>query len=501
MKHFTKILIFLILGFSNILSAQTSFNLVEAKYEKAIRRLEFAKDVEFSFPDQNARSLLNEAASMLDNAKSYLDANRILLANRSIDSANLLIDSALRTLLANPIRRQREKLIDLLQHAESIIIDSGNKKAEQLLRNAKDHQTKAAESYQQQQYQLALEHFRLAFFLVNKAIEVAENENKNSEEQVRDEKERLDQLLNKARDAVAGGDNSSAKQLLQLAEKQILKIQSAVLNKNYATALDHYHKATRLLLRVIDISSGKEEKLAVIAYDDVIALDDLIERIEQKIEQSPAGDNSRLSLLLDRIYELQQKAHDALEINDYQVAQFNVQMARNVIERIMQITEKNPADQSQTRIMDELSQLKLNLEEIASIVNESQNQEAKILLDLAYKAQNQAQTLFERRRLQLALGAITISNKFAFAAEKIALEPESEQTDKNTIKMKLERIEQQITNYQSKKADMPPISILLLNEADKMYKIASDSYNQNLYVVAKKCSEIAQRYLSKILAP
>ena len=497
MKNLIKILIITLLLIPELLVAQ-NYSLIQSKYEQAVRRLEFTKDVEVSFPNSEAHELLRNAEKYLNSAQSYISSTNYLLANRQIDNAILLINNALKILLNNPIRRQREKLNELFQYAENIVLNSGNKKAEQLLQEAQKNRNKAIGSYKNGRYQLALEHFRLAFYLVNKAIEIAENQGINIQEKIQQEKERLEQLYNKAKEAVENSQNQTAQRLFRHAEKQIRSTRKATNNRNYTQALEHYHKATRLLLRVIDIASGKEEKLAITAYDDVAALDELIDRIKDKVETGNIKNNKRISFLLDRTLEFQQKAHNALEEKQFETAQFNVRMARNLIERALQILNKNKGDRFARRTKDELDQLNVNLEEISSVVNESGNEEAILMLDLAYTAQKRAHVLFETGRQRLVLGAIAIASKLAFAAEQLVLNPVGSSENENIIQRNLERLEQSISDLKSRRQQLSTIDKLFLKEAEKCYSLALDAFDNGFLNVTEECIEIARRYLNKI---
>ncbi|MBD3290746.1 hypothetical protein GF337_18210, partial [candidate division KSB1 bacterium] len=277
----------------NSLAAQTGSEL-KRKYEITINRLEFARDVQVSFPNPNAGVLLAEAEKVLQKARMLFESRRFLMANRELDKANRLIINAVRLILTNPIKSQRKKLKERLLIAEKIVSDSRNRKAERSLSKAREHDKKAVAALRKNKYQLALEHIRLGIFMANQAIETAKNQNQNIREKMLEEKKRLDQLMQKAKDAVDNSQNPTASKLFQLAEKRLRKIRQLIDNNNYSQAIDQYHQLTRLLLRIIDIANGAGQKSELSIYEDVVRLDEMIENVSEQISERNLQDNQRV---------------------------------------------------------------------------------------------------------------------------------------------------------------------------------------------------------------
>ena len=419
------------------------------------------------------------------------------MANRQLDSANRFILNAVRLILTNPIKSQRKKLKELLLFAEKLVTDSGNRKAEQSLRKARDHDGKVNAAIQKNQYQLALEHIRLGIFMANQAIETAKNQNQNIREKVAEEKKRIEQLLQKAKDAVDKSKNPTALKLFQLAEKRLQKIPRLIDNKNYSQAIDQYHQVTRLLLRVIDITNGSGQKSEITIYEDLARLDEMIENVSEKVAANNLQKNKRVNFLMSQLSTYQQNAHQALEDHQLEKARFNVQMGQRLLERALQIANRRNQMKGVNRLADELRQLNLLIEEIGKIVDNSGNEEAKYMLNLARGARERANFLMQRRRNHLALAAIANSNRMAFAAERLAKEPESFKPEAKRIARRLEKMSQRIDEI-SDRQNMALRYRLLFNEIKKVYEIAQDSYKKGYLNVAEESLSILTNLLNKM---
>lgn len=490
------IYIFLSIFLSGQLFAQTEAEL-KRKYTAISDRLEFAQDILLSFPNPNARELLKEAEKLLKNARTLYDNQNYILANRQMDSANRLILNAIRLILTNPIQSQRKKLKELLLFAEKIVTDSGNRKAEQSLYKARDHDSKATAAIQKNQYQLALEHIRLGIFMANQVIEMAKNQDQTIREKVVEEEKRLGQLQQKAKDAVDTSKNPTALKLYQLAEKRIQKISQLIDKKNYSQAIDQYHQVTRLLLRVIDIANGSGQKSEITIYEDLARLDEMIENISDKISANDLQNNQRVTFLMDQLSAYQQNAHQALEDHQIDKARFHVQMGQRLLERALQIANRRNQLNGASRLSDELRQLDQLIQEVEKMVSDSGNDEAQYMLNLAHAARERADFLMQRQRNQLALAAIANSNRMAFAAERLVSEPDAFKPDSKRIERRLEKTGQQIDEI-SARQNLDLKSRLLFNEIKKVYEIALNSYKKGYLNVAEESLGILTNLLNKM---
>ncbi len=494
-KYLTYIFL-LIIFFSSNLFAQSE---AELKRKDTIisDRLEFARDVQLSFPNPNARELLNEAEKLLQNARSLYENQKYFMANRQLDSANRLILNAVQLILMNPIQSQRKKLKELLLFAEKLVTDSGNRKAEQSLRKAREHDAKVTAAIKKNHYQLALEHVRLGIFIANQAIETAKNQDQNIRQKVIEAESRIVQLRQKAKDAVDMNKNPTALKLFQQAEKRLQKIRQLIDNNNFSQAIDQYRQVTRLLLRIIDIANGSGQKSEITIYEDLVRLDEMIENVTEKVAANNLLNNKRVSFLLSQLSTYQQNAHEALEDNQVEKARFNVQMGQRLLERALQIANRRNRLNGVSSLSDELRKLDLLIEEIGKMVNESGNDEAQYMLNLARAAIERANFLMQRRRNQLALAAIANSNRMAFVAERLVTEPASFKPEAKRIERRLEKTGQQIDEIGARQ-NMDLRFRLLFNEIKKIYEIAQDSYEKGYLNVTEESLGILMNLLNKM---
>jgi len=473
--------------------------ILQRKYDKIVRRLEFARDIEITYPNASARTLISEAETMLLEAQTLQARQRILIANRRLERAEDIINKATRMILESPLHAQKKKLNALLQRANSDVPQSGNQKAGQVLQQSKDHEQKAIDAFRENDFQMAMQNMRLAIFFANKSLEILENQNTNVREKIDDEKQRLVVLRNRASELVAGSDNHTAKKLFKSAERQVDKIKQNLSENNYTQAIRHYHQATRLYLRIIDITSSNSNKLAIRTNEEIIALDELVESLQNSIPEAMIQENPRIALLFDRILEFQQKAHDALELKEYDNVSFNCQMAQNLVERILKFSNNPDVDSNEQKMDEDIDQLRIDLEEISIIVSKSDNEEAKELLDYAVRAKERAEILLEKGRKSLAAGAIAISNRLAFIAEQIAVDPSSIIIDKQTVATQMDKVKNRISKIQERQNKLTPKDALLLTEAEKIYAVTVHAYEKGFYIFASEGLQIIERYLTNIL--
>ncbi len=459
------------------------------KYKLVWKRLKFARDVQMSFPNEAAHQLLNNAEAELQRGRALAANRRLRLASRSVEQADLLIGEALKIILKNPINAQHERLKALLDRAETVARQTGNPKARQLLDDARDQHRKAKDLYASGRLEMALDHFRKALTLANQAIDTAEYEKADVQERARRERENLNQLLLKAKTSVESSQNPSALRLFRLAEKQLQLSQLQIENRAYASAIDHYHQATRLLLRVIDSASGADDKLSTGAFEEVASLDELIDNLQPKIDRSPFKNDERIIFLHGQILDYQQLAHESLEKDVYETALDHSQRARKLIERLLQSMELK--GEWGVSIGDELAQLEKHLEESKVLIEEKHHEEARAMLKIALDIRDQSIAFHNRNRPEMARASIEIAEQVAKAADRLVMETDLHSVDENVLKDELSRMEKKLANSET------TIDKIRSTMAHKFYSMAKDAFDAHYLHVTAECLNIARKVLKQ----
>jgi len=213
-KILQAIVLVLILSAAGEAQDPTGLVSVQASLKRLDEQLAFANELLASFPNQEAKQYIQMAQRAHDQAQLSVASNKPLQAAVNIRTANQWIDKAINLLVTVPFKRLRERLEDLLRHAERVVPASGNKEAERLLREAQKNSNQAYKSAQAGQYRLAMEHYRVATYLCERAIDVAVGPQGNLAERLAKERERFEELLDRARTAAFSSSNQTANQLL-----------------------------------------------------------------------------------------------------------------------------------------------------------------------------------------------------------------------------------------------------------------------------------------------
>ena len=312
------------------------------------------------------------------------------------------------------------------------------------------------------------------------------------------EREQVYQLLKRAKEIIDKSKNPTALNFYRLAEKQLQKTHSISNEKNYSLESENYQKATRLLIRAIDITKNTKKYLDNNVYNELATLDDMIESIRNKIELYNFQDNKRVMFLSNQIINLQNDAHNALDNKDYKTAKFHAQMAQKLVERALQILNKKSNYQTVDRLKDEMGQLEINLNSIEKKVNNTKNKEAQVLIKLANKAKNNAQRFLERGNHRLTIGAIAVANKFAFTAERLILANNVIQINNDELIIRIQNNQEIINQLNSKNILLTNRDKMFLREAKKRMLQTNDNFNKGFFVVTNECLDIVERILSRI---
>lgn len=501
MKFKIKILIFLILVSSSAMPKKTYAQRnkqLKIKYEETLKQLEFAQDAQASSNDPMAEDFLVSAEKSLRRARQQILNRRPLLANRSINEANNSIGQALKILFKEPLRQRRDKLEQLIQEAETLVKQSNNIEAQNTLERGLRHRTAAYQAFFENNFRKSLKQYNSAFYLIQKAIDIVKNSDTSTSQQAEDEAYRFQQFLSKNEQMLANSPNDAVQRNKQLALKQARKADEARQQGNFLAAIEHYHQATRLLLRALTIAQGNAEQSTVRAIDEISSLDELIDNIQDKIQFN--DDNENLSLLFTRIKQFQENAHLALDKADYKQAQTHAQSARYLIERIIyKSKEKNLSSPENTAL--DLSRLDTQINEISSRVLNHPNPEVHVLLKFAAASKNRAAQALKNNNFRLAAELIRVSTFFTTTADDLAQFGPMEGMTKELISQKLKQLENDYSQTQSQMSAATPAIKFCLAQTEKMTNLARENLAKGFLNAADACIQIGTDYLNRCQRP
>jgi len=465
------------------------------KLESTFNRLEFTRDLQVSFSDKSVEQEISDAEILLRRARRQLQNNRPVLANRSLNEANDRINIALRKLLKEPLKKQQQDLDSLIAAAKIIVADSQNPDAKNQLKIGIESRDAAHQYYRQNEFQMALKQISQAFFQVQKAIDKVKNNDQATKVKVAEEKAAFEKLLNQTEGSISSSAHSTVKNNYRQAIKLTGKAEEAQANQEFQQAIEYYHQATRLLLRALDLAEGKGDRTAVRAHEEVAALDELIDNFQNRVREDQQGD--RIAYLGTRILQLQQDAHVALENKNYKLALMNAQLARDLIQRLLNKAQSSRSDTDKF-LQDEFEQLGVDIEEIKTRATQSGQTEALVLLRYGEVAKQRGEQFLQNQNLRLARESILTANRFVFAADGLLRNEVSEPPTEDDVLHKIQTITADFESIRDdvKNSARPDVRIHV-QQAVKLISLAQENLGQGYFFVANECADQARTLFEK----
>lgn len=494
-----KSLISLILSFlfafwmhPDSLLAQHTRIIIDNELRKLDESLSFANELVLAFGNRQARQAIREAKKSMDKAIEQFRLNRLNRSRFFINQSYRSITFAMKITLKLAGGSLLDRLRDLIGQVEQVVEGCENKEAERLLKKAKKNQQMAIRAYKNQMVRETFEYYRIGTFLVKRALNLCDNKNKNLSDQFFEEKERFHQLLQKAENLLKENPSEKAVLLIQQARKQALQTQHAYNRGKYKQSLEHYYKATRLLLRAIEICEFQNmlprDRIESKAQNELTLLGELLESTEEKIAESK---NVRAKLLFHRAQRLRKEAQIAFNAGRFRISIRKSKMARNALDRTFQILKLNEPGLD-VRVENEIDKLNNDLKNVEEMVRNSENSEAVKCIELSKGFLNKSIQAFEGKNYYLALEGILLANRLMNLGEKLARSKEKGSIDKKKIEMRLREFDELILNTsQDIQSSDNPVAKNLLKQAQNLYEESKSALQENKLVFAKNILEVA----------
>jgi HEPN domain-containing protein len=497
MNKYIYIVTTIILLFTTAVEAQIKQQ-PASDYQHVQKRLRFANEMETTFPSGFARSLLNEAENRMKMARALRNKRRKVLLTRHLQRTDALINDALLIILKEPVTSQRQKLKEDFDEAEVIVRQGSSEKAQQVLLQARQAHAKAEDAFDSGDYQKGLEYYRRARFNVKKAIDLAQNTPSDLRIRVDSEKDQLNMLMEKARRALENNQDPNALELFEASERQMNLSQQEVEKGDYEAAIEHYHQATRLLLRIIDLAGETEGSRSTSIHDEVYALDALVKRVKGKWEGLPKNKRSQSSLLMDQILEAQRSAHQNLESGDLEAAQADVQKTRKLIERVSRTLETKPNARTGIIKSEALVELERSASDLKARARNSSDKEIIVMLDYAFQAIKRTYSFYSNNNALLAENSFTIAEVYTNSARRMLDNPDAPGIDKDALTRRLDNTYKRISEERRIESQLDQTNRLRLRTALKFYDLAADEFDAGNLRVSHVNITLADQSLNKI---
>jgi len=492
----TLLLFVLLMSLSKAGEAQdTRATITSQNYlQRLEQQLAFAKELLASFPNPQAKQLIHSAQQMRDQARVALAANRLAVASAKIRSAQQLVDKAISMLVRVPLERQQERLQELLIHAERVVPASSNKEADRLLRLAVKNRRQGDQAIKKGAYRMAMESYRVATFLAERAIDLAEGPKGNLQDQIRRERERFEELLQRARSVTFASGDENANRLLRKAERQVGSIKDAISRKDFRLALSLYYSTTRLLLRVIDIAEGKHVSKRERAVDEIESLRDLISVIKDRFGNL---NDRRINFLTERAERLYYQAQNDIEAQRYIKEMKKIERARNLLEQVLRKGSRSGSGLKENAER-ELERLRNDIMLLRERTRTKPRPVVNQLLNAAEQNVRDAEKWLSVGRTRLALEAILSGNRLVLAAENTK-RTKGGIINVDKIRKELDKLDRALSQAKSEPKTRSEIAKGLVKQAEEMRNRAFTAFEKRQLRLAHEYIQIANELIAKSL--
>lgn len=469
-------------------------NAIQHELEMLKQRIEALKEILHSFPNKNASDLLLQAESLGRKALTAFNNQNFTRAKQHIALANRLINEAMKLAMDNSVQRLKNRLEELMHRAENQVIGSGNREAERLVQEAKKSQFAAHSAQGQGQFARAVELYRQAILLLEKALKMAALTTTGpAVDLTHQEKARFEALAERALEAVRASKNQAAMNTYELALRQAKNAEHAWRAGNRELALKLYNAAFRLMLRALDQASthsaGNEEYLR----NELATVQELMRNAQDQLVDVKAP---RARFLLRRAEENVHKARRALNRKNVANARLFLNMARGFLRQLFRLAQQDRPDRDE-RLAEELASLQSDIVQMRGRAGNAE--QPGELLNFAESAARRAEKNYRRGLHQLAIQQILIAQRFLSRAER-ELAPQTSTVSVDMATKRMNRLQQMLGEIQDLTPGRPGAQgAELVREAQRLLRQARQNLRAGKARLAFEMADIGIELLRKAI--
>ncbi len=463
------------------------------------RLLESARQVLRAYENKAGRDFLIKAEALRKEIDQKILQRKLREALLLIREATAFAERAIKLGLEGPVQRLRAQLEELLRRAETEVLNSGNREAQRLLQEAKKNRDLGDQAGRLQNLK-AVEYYQIAIALAERALKLAGGGASSSPAELLNRaREYYANLEAQARESLRNCPNPAAQRLYHQAQKQIQSAEESFRRGEFVLAQQFYNGATRLLLRAIDLCRPQGAQNAETLKKDLQVLRENINTAE---EQAGSGD-PRARALLDWAQRLALEAEAAITTQQPLRALRRLERARFLVEKARRNANAAPVDFKQQCEL-ELQQLRNDLNAADEEIQAAENPEAQSLMDLARKAQAEAERACGRAGSSLhALAAfrmmLRMGHQFLLQAESLSQDG-SANIARNVLQQRLKELDATIIEVRSSvPGEQSGFAQILVVQAAGLRDRAQAAYQRGYFVVAMETSGMALDLLREAL--
>jgi len=465
-------------------------NDLKGQIDRFDRFLEQVRNVVTSFNNLRGIQLVNEAEALRNSAGRDFQNRDFEEAKRKIQMAMAKLELALKVTLDGPIRRLRSQVDALLQRAEQEVLGRNHKEAERLIEEARNNRAAAEQALQARRIQKAVEHFRVAKNLAQRALDMVNA----TTDKIVEERRKFEVLRERAHELIEQSDNDRARQIFDQAMRLAQQAEDAVREGNYALAKKFYNQSVLLLLRAIDMVPNESVNSVQRIEVELFRLRESLESARPVVSDVSG---SRANLLYERAKRFASEAELSLKEGRNKEALWRISLADKMVQRALRMARSGSASAASDKIADEIENTRNDIE----VVRESQDvaapADAEVLLSMSETTLQRAERAAAAGQTRLALESVLISQRFLSRAEQIILEPESSKVSKQLIRTQLAQLDQAISDAESSVDSGESWNRRLLENAKDVRQLAYDSLQKGHFHAAQEGIQVAFELLRK----
>ena len=465
-------------------------------YAQLQEQVKFLRSVAKDFPDPQLLGLLNQIDQHMAAAKQAAQAGKSRRATQELKIAQKLADQAMKLVVSGPVSRLQEQLDERIRQAEQALHARFQPEAQRLLQQAKQSRRRAGMAYKRHQAQKAVELYRMALYQVNKALQMVMGGGGPAlVSALSEEKATYNDLRRRAQHMLAGARGPGlAGQLYQQALQQQRRAEEALSRGNLQQAVELYRWASRLLIRVMDMSSAGEASWKQRAAEEIEKTRELLRSVEQAFSD---GAGAQARQLLQQAARIFLDARAAFARQQYPQAVKKAELSRRLLNRLGQLQQPAgagfPAGLAQNRrtLRDLISQLKAT--------GADKNPEAAELLNLAETYLMQSSAAEQMGNGALASARLFVAAKLANLARDILAGQPGRGQARVSAGQWVERFTRQLTDAEDRTRDSKNTTVRAwISLARDLSSKARSALRQGRTDLAARYSQMGMQLLRRV---
>lgn len=486
--------------FVTLLSAQQTQptltdNVLQKRLSDLKQQLSFLIDMAKQFPSPKLTDLIRQSETHLQNALQAYQSKQFRRASSEITITQNLINQGLKLLISGPATRLLERVNEKIHLAEDLIRKNFKPLAQKLLEEAKASRIRAL-SFKDRNVQKMVEWLQVALNQANNAIKQYSTSAANVDlmSAIHEEKSNFDDLKRRAQNMLGKNPLNLAQNLFNQALAQQKRAETAASRGNIQRAIESYRWASRLMLRVIDLTGGSEINWQRRAEEELQLTRNLLRSVEGSIDLKATPGVQKLYQQATRVYL---DAEQSFANKNYSETVRKAELARRVLNRANQLMGQG-RNSIKFQFIREAETVKNMLAQLQQEFDAQQDPTAARLWETAQKYLDLAINDNNANRPFLAKANLFLATRFTRGLRNYLQAKPDDITGQNALRQ-YESLKQRYDNLVRQYGDSTDRKIQTwLNLAKEIMNLAEIAKNSAQYRALLENIRICQQILDQI---